>query len=181
MPLSTGALWPTLRPLGTASAEDMTSKFEWLEGNIYPQTGGIMTTGSHKIGNTSYLWKNGYFNNVSVGDGVLNASNTTGDFIKMFANVTHTYNTITTNDSYNVSAITLDLVTAQTTKIFAIDTMTSFEGCAVGSYIGAGNLFVRFVIGWDGTTGTAYYVQKQITEKLGNYTTGSFSVMVMRK
>lgn len=104
MPLSTGALWPTLRPLGTAAAADMTSKFEWLEGNILPQSGGALTASAYDIGSASYKWANGHFTNIDLATATFTAA-MVGKKLKAWGSFNVTGATLTTLESYKVSSI----------------------------------------------------------------------------
>lgn len=60
MPLTTTATWPTLTNR-TASAADVNSKFNWLEGDRLPMNSGALTTGAYDIGSSFSKWGNGYF------------------------------------------------------------------------------------------------------------------------
>jgi hypothetical protein len=105
MPLSTGALWPTLRPLGTAGADDMTSKFEWAEGNRYPMSGGGLTTGAFDIGSASNEWDKGHFVEIDSPSMVF-ATVDSGNHIRAWANVDVAGGTLTMAQSFNISSIT---------------------------------------------------------------------------
>lgn len=52
-----GTTWPTLTAGQKARASDVESKFDWLEGDIVPMSGGNMTTGVYDLGTSTAAWR----------------------------------------------------------------------------------------------------------------------------
>lgn len=103
MPLSTGATWPALRTNFTAAAEDMTSKFEWLEGHRYPMAYGSLTTAAFDIGSTDYKWASGHF--VECNSPAMKFTTIDdGKLIRAWANVDVSGGTLTVAQSFNLGS-----------------------------------------------------------------------------
>lgn len=56
-----GSSWPALVAGAKARASDVESKFDWIEGNIVPMTGGSQTDAAYDLGTSAARWRNGYF------------------------------------------------------------------------------------------------------------------------
>lgn len=56
-----GTSWPTLTAGQKAKASDVEAKFDWIEGNLMPMTGGNQTNGVYDLGSNTYNWRSGYF------------------------------------------------------------------------------------------------------------------------
>lgn len=52
-----GTTWPTLLAGQKARASDVESKFDWLEGDLVPMSGGNMTTGVYDLGTSTAAWR----------------------------------------------------------------------------------------------------------------------------
>ena len=104
MPLTTTATWPTLTNR-TASAADVNSKFNWLEGHRYPMNGGALTTGAFDIGSSAYKWKTAHFNSNVIVDSVTVTSDTIGGKIGAWGKMSVSGNTLTADGSFNVASI----------------------------------------------------------------------------
>lgn len=105
MPLSTGATWPALRENFTAAAEDMTSKFEWVEGDRLPMSGGVLTTTVFNIGSSSYNWNTAYFNELNSPSQVFFNVND-GLALRAWGRFSVSGGTVTALESNGVSSIT---------------------------------------------------------------------------
>lgn len=57
MPETTSATWPSLVAGAKAKASDVESKFDWLEGHLWPQVGGTTTTGVFDLGGNGKSWR----------------------------------------------------------------------------------------------------------------------------
>jgi len=107
MPLSTGAAWPALANR-TASAADLTAKFEWLEGDRLPMSNGILTTSVFDIGASAKSFSKAFFSNGLIIDGNTITSSSTRSF-KAWAAIWDFYNlgsyVATIVESFNFSAL----------------------------------------------------------------------------
>jgi hypothetical protein len=52
-----GTVWPALTAGQKARASDVESKFDWIEGDIVPMSGGNITTGVYDLGTTTAAWR----------------------------------------------------------------------------------------------------------------------------
>lgn len=52
-----GTLWPALIAGQKARASDVEAKFDWLERDIVPMSGGAMTTGVYDLGTSTAAWR----------------------------------------------------------------------------------------------------------------------------
>lgn len=105
MPLTTTATWPTLSEGRKAKASEVEAKFDWLEGDQLPMSGGNFTTGVYNIGSSLYKWGTGYFNSLIIGGVTLTADTINGTPIRGWARVTVSGSTITASSVYNISSI----------------------------------------------------------------------------
>jgi len=55
-----GSSWPTLTAGNKARASDVEAKFDWIEGNIVPMTGGNTTDGAFDLGTSLARWRSLY-------------------------------------------------------------------------------------------------------------------------
>ncbi len=74
MPLTTTTDWPALTDGKKAKASEVETKFDWLEGTLYPMKDGEFTTAAYDVGSATYRWRNGYFQTVVIGGSTLGAS-----------------------------------------------------------------------------------------------------------
>ena len=56
-----GTSWPALVAGARARAADVELKFDWIEGNIVPMSGGSSTDGAYDLGTSAARWRSGYF------------------------------------------------------------------------------------------------------------------------
>lgn len=59
-----GTSWVNFLSNTKARAEDVNSNFDWIEGDIVPQTAGSKTNGVYDIGEVTFAWKDGFFNGI---------------------------------------------------------------------------------------------------------------------
>lgn len=52
-----GTLWPALIAGQKARASDVEAKFDWLEGDLVPMSGGAITTGVYDLGTSTAAWR----------------------------------------------------------------------------------------------------------------------------
>lgn len=103
MPFSIGATWPSLKQKTTIYAEDMNSKFEWLEGHRYPHSSGVLINSIFDIGGPGKSWNTGYFSNVLIMDGHTFTSSNIGGELDAWCqlqSVTETSYNITTYGNF---------------------------------------------------------------------------------
>ena len=55
-----GTSWPALVAGARARAADVELKFDWIEGNIVPMSGGSATDAAYDLGTTASRWRHGY-------------------------------------------------------------------------------------------------------------------------
>jgi hypothetical protein len=55
-----GTSWPALVAGARARASDVEAKFDWLEGNIVPMSGGTATDSAYDLGTSAARWRSGY-------------------------------------------------------------------------------------------------------------------------
>jgi len=65
MPLTTTATWPDLQSGKKAKASEVESKFDWIEGNLWPMNAGSLSSETYNLGSSSYKWKNIYVSSIS--------------------------------------------------------------------------------------------------------------------
>jgi hypothetical protein len=53
-----GTSWPALTAGQKAKASEVESRFDWIEGDILPQSSGTKVTRTHDLGSSSYFWRN---------------------------------------------------------------------------------------------------------------------------
>lgn len=63
-----GTLWPALVAGAKAKASEVESKFDWIEGDLVPMTGGTKTDASYDLGTASFRWRSLYVSNVATFD-----------------------------------------------------------------------------------------------------------------
>lgn len=56
-----GSTWPALVANQRAKASDVEAKFDWVETDIVPMTGGTRTDASYDLGTSSHRWRDGFF------------------------------------------------------------------------------------------------------------------------
>jgi hypothetical protein len=56
-----GTSWPALVAGARARAADVELKFDWIEGNLVPMTGGSQTDAAYDLGTTAARWRSSYF------------------------------------------------------------------------------------------------------------------------
>lgn len=104
MPLSTGATWPTLANR-TASAADLTAKFEWAEGTRLPMANGVLANNTYDLGETASVWKAGYFNNIVMSGTTFTSVDTCAGRVRAYANVSDNGSTLTANGSWGIDSV----------------------------------------------------------------------------
>lgn len=52
-----GASWPALVPGAKAKASEVEAKFDWIEEDLVPMTGGTRTDDSYDLGETTHRWR----------------------------------------------------------------------------------------------------------------------------
>lgn len=65
MPQTTSATWPDLAAGAKARASDVEAKFDWLEGDIWPQAGGSTTDGAFDLGGSGKSWRAAWVNSIN--------------------------------------------------------------------------------------------------------------------
>lgn len=55
-----GTSWPSLSAGAKAKASEVELKFDWLEGDLEPMSGGTKTNAAYDIGTSSFKWRNAY-------------------------------------------------------------------------------------------------------------------------
>ena len=52
-----GTSWPALVPGAKAKASEVEAKFDWIEEDLVPMTGGTRTDNTYDLGETSHRWR----------------------------------------------------------------------------------------------------------------------------
>lgn len=55
-----GSVWPALVAGARAKASEVEAKFDWVEGDIVPMTGGTRTDATYDLGTSSHRWRDAY-------------------------------------------------------------------------------------------------------------------------
>jgi hypothetical protein len=55
-----GTVWPTLVAGARAKASEVESKFDWIEGDIVPMSGGTKTDATYDLGQSAFRFRDGY-------------------------------------------------------------------------------------------------------------------------
>jgi len=82
-----GTVWPTLIASTRAKASEVEAKFDWLEQDIVPMSGGTKADASYDIGQTAFRFRDGLFSRIvtagagSVSNASFQKSGTAGDGI----------------------------------------------------------------------------------------------------
>ena len=185
MPLSTGAEWPALRPNFTAAAEDMTAKFEWIQGHRLPMQDGDLTASAFDIGSAAYPWANGYIDRGYLGGTDLELS--TGSIegpmtVRAWAKINHAAGTATAYASFNVATVSAYLggngiVLVQ--LVPGMDTSTAFQnpvGAAIA--INGGMTMCRYN-GYDGNGIYEFHILQKGATLFPTFTASDFMVMIL--
>ena len=169
MPFTTTATWPALANR-TASAADVNSKFNWLEGNRLPMNSGALTTGAYDIGSVLYKWNIFNVNSLIINSFTISTAEFSGKFIKVAGNISHTPTSMTVNWTYGVSSI-VDL--GLSIAIYPNTPITSGNFASIGMHNGVENIYTSLYRNAD-------YILQAASDASGNQTTTSFNFMVMR-
>lgn len=56
-----GSSWPALIAGARAKASEVEAKFDWIEGDVVPMTGGVKTDATYDLGESSFRWRDVYW------------------------------------------------------------------------------------------------------------------------
>ena len=56
-----GSVWPALVAGARAKASEVEAKFDWVEGDIVPMSGGTRIDATYDLGSSSHRWRDAYF------------------------------------------------------------------------------------------------------------------------
>lgn len=104
-----GTSWPALAAGNKAKASEVEAKFDWLEQNIVPMSGGVTADNTYDLGTSSARWRAGYFGTSLLVNGAEPATPATNtvygpNIVKGFIQLN--MSSATSAGDFNVSSIT---------------------------------------------------------------------------
>jgi len=101
-----GTSWPALVAGARAKASEVEAKFDWMEGDVVPMSGGSKADATYDLGETSFRWRNAYVSGgIAIGiatiTGELSVSKSTSGG-NVAAQIYNTSNTANSGARFNI-------------------------------------------------------------------------------